>query len=250
MFKGFAPDEKGIIAYNQNIEELKKEYANDKEFVNYLKTINGLDDVFTPYSEWLKDTKNYPELGFVHDDESLDFSNFFVCRDYNDYYLIDRLTDHYKCKRLWLPYGVSDNATQIIKSGKIPNDCVVLITPVFKNSKEPFSGWRWHKWGPYYGIKEHKHEYLNDEENIEYVYCFNIVKVKPKTQFFSISDSEADTDVIMKENGYHDLTPNKKYFVDKVFMKCGSHFRIHNRDGESITLEKLTKKEAKIFLGE
>lgn len=247
MFKGFAPNEEGIIAYNENIENLKKEYADDKEFVNYLKTINGLDDVFTPYSEWLKDTKNYPELGFVPDDETLDFSNFFVCRDHNDHYLIDRLTDHYECKRLWLPYGVSDNATQIIKSGKVPNDCVVLITPVFKNPEEPFSGWRWHKWGPYYGVKEHRHEYLNDEENVEYVYCFSVVKVKPKTQFFNISYSENNADAAMEENGYCDLTPDKNYFINKIFTKDGSYFRIHDRNGENITLEKLSEKEAEVL---
>lgn len=86
---------------------------------------------------------------------------------------IEELTD-YKEKSWHYEYGVVDNATQIIENCKIPEDAVVLMVPVFKNKDEPFSGWRWHKWGAYYGIQNHQCEYLNDEDDVEMIYCFSI----------------------------------------------------------------------------
>lgn len=245
MFTGFKPNPEGIKAYNEVVEECKREYADQPSFASHFKTISGLDDVFTPYKDWIEDTKRYPELGFVPDNEELDFSRFFICSNPNAHYLIGRLTDYNECKRtIGLPYGVSDNATQIIEFVEIPDNCIVLITPVFKDLNEPCGGWRWRKWGPYYGVKNPKHEYLNDEEDIEYAYCFSVVKVKPKTTFISVSCKE-EAAKFMHKNGYLDTTPALKYIADKIFIKDGIYYKVFEEGSDEIVLEILANDEIK-----
>ena len=78
-------------------------------------------------------------------------------------------------------YGVADNIEQIINLYNtrdfFSGNHVILLTKVTKNPDEPFSGWRWHKWGEYIGTQNHKCEYLNDEPEIDEVICFSIYQV-------------------------------------------------------------------------
>jgi hypothetical protein len=57
---------------------------------------------------------------------------------------------------------------------------VVTLTPVQRdpNNKGKGGGWRWHKWGPYIGAFEPQHEYLDDEEGIDCVYCYRVYEQK------------------------------------------------------------------------
>ena len=160
--------------YNDRMRELQKQYPEDAE---YFHTINGLDDVFCPYSSWLSQftEKDKQELRVIAD-KQYDFTGIYITRDFNDHYEINMLTDSQEDDSWFYDYGVVDNATQILDNITVQDNAVVLMTPVFKTDEE--YGWRWHKWGRYYGVQNPKCEYLNDEENIEMIYCFRVVNLK------------------------------------------------------------------------
>ena len=161
-----------LKAFNNRRREYLKEYPEDAQ---YIKIIDSIDAIFTPYTDWLNSMteKDRTELKIVPDGEH-NFSGFYICADHNDHYHIEELTD-YKEKQWHYEYGVVDNATQIIENCEIPENAVVLMTPVFKEKDAPpYCGWRWHKWGPYYGIQNHQCEHLNDEDDVEMIYCFTI----------------------------------------------------------------------------
>lgn len=78
-------------------------------------------------------------------------------------------------------YGVCDGIENMMAvMGETLNDpdrrFVVTLTPVYRNPKNKGmgGGWRWHKWGKYIGAFEPKHEYLDDEEGIDCVYCYHV----------------------------------------------------------------------------
>lgn len=79
-------------------------------------------------------------------------------------------------------FGVIDTPEQFYeKFGKILEDdkrpLVVSFTHVAKNPENAGygGGWRWRKWGQYYGEGEPTTEYLNDEDGFaDGVYCFHI----------------------------------------------------------------------------
>lgn len=85
-------------------------------------------------------------------------------------------------KNLISGYGVCDNFQQILDKYKFIEDCeqkyVISLTPIFKSHQPEYDGWRWHKWGEYIGIHEIKHEYLYDEEDLDYVFVFHIYPIK------------------------------------------------------------------------
>jgi len=96
--------------------------------------------------------------------------------------MIDQLTN-YKLSNSGCCYGVCDNASQIfdrykneIEDGK----CIIIMTPIFKENQSVFGGWRWHKWGKYIGIQNHKNEYLADEEDIDMIYVYEIKELEDK----------------------------------------------------------------------
>ena len=111
------------------------------------------------------------------------------CKQYapygsNKYYSrFSSLHDKIQCdKNCWF-YGVADSLEQIIdfynknEDGFFNGNHVISTFEVHKNPEHSYSGWRWHKWGPYIGIKNPSREYLNDEPEIEKVICFSIYKV-------------------------------------------------------------------------
>ena len=54
---------------------------------------------------------------------------------------------------------------------------VLLLTPIVNEHTDSAGTWRWHKWGKYIGHHEIKHEYLNDEEDIDFVFVWELVPV-------------------------------------------------------------------------
>jgi hypothetical protein len=59
----------------------------------------------------------------------------------------------------------------------------VGLTEVVKSEQTPEGGWRWHKWGPYYGTKNPQFEYLyNEGPDIESVFTFYVVELKKPTR--------------------------------------------------------------------
>lgn len=55
--------------------------------------------------------------------------------------------------------------------------CISFVT-MRKDEQPEHGGWRWHKWGHYYGAQNPQYEYLYDEPEIESVVVFEIHKKK------------------------------------------------------------------------
>lgn len=96
---------------------------------------------------------------------------------------IESVEERIKYTRNCWFYGVADNAEQVVEfynrneDGVFSGNHVIVFFDVYRDKRFPFSGWRWHKWGPYIGTKKPSKEYLNDEPEIDHVICFNIYKV-------------------------------------------------------------------------
>lgn len=55
--------------------------------------------------------------------------------------------------------------------------CVAFVE-IRRDEQSATGGWRWHKWGPYIGTQEPKHEYLFDEDAIERVFTFHLYELE------------------------------------------------------------------------
>lgn len=82
-------------------------------------------------------------------------------------------------------YGVCDSPEQIIEIfGEAleasPRNFLINATVVKKDDEPATGGWRWHKWGAYYGTKEPRCEYLYDEDDSITQACyFSINEIAP-----------------------------------------------------------------------
>lgn len=78
------------------------------------------------------------------------------------------------------PYGVCDGVDNLLEAMPVLQDqarqFVVTLTKVERDvsNKGLGGGWRWHKWGPYIGKHEPTMEHLDDEPDIEAVYCYHV----------------------------------------------------------------------------
>ena len=147
------------------------------------------------------------------DDPNMDITGVYMTHLNGDHD-IDNLTNHKKLNRFEKPanlhfYGVSDNATQI---KKYIDNCidiyqqgyrhvdnnkyhkgeqlvefiqameeqnreygfVLLLTPIVNEHTDSAGTWRWHKWGQYIGHHKIEHEYLNDEEGVDFVFVWGL----------------------------------------------------------------------------
>ena len=80
-------------------------------------------------------------------------------------------------------FGVCDSVEHFLEKfgdliEKSPHHYAVGFTHVLKADQPPRGGWRWHKWGPYIGTHEPRHEYLYDEEGIDGVWTFSVMRKK------------------------------------------------------------------------
>ena len=178
-----------IKKHNERIREIKTEHEDD-EIIQDMKEIDGLDDVICLYSEFIEASKKIKENDIylkVPDKRKIE-DNIYVTFLNGDFY-IDMLTDYKidKAKSYRLPYGVADNAEQILDYLKTRTDVlnetdeyVVLMTPIYKDLQPERDGWRWHKWGEYIGVQNSQCEYLYDEKDIEMVFVFEVVEVAKK----------------------------------------------------------------------
>ena len=184
--------------YNQNVTRLDKTR----------KLLGAGDELFKPYTAIKQATD---KRLILEDDTYTNFKGYYWA-NLNPENLIDHASAYTTYKH-WpassLAFGVSDNATQVIKHlnyvletyltkdsthsffirGKRlykfltdnPN-AVYLIRfyPVFNHHDGKIGGWRWHKWGPYLGKHTPKCEYLNEEKNIDYVLLWHLYPLKKK----------------------------------------------------------------------
>lgn len=144
------------IADFEHITHENKHYAELVDFVE-----NGIERVQTGV---------YKCVGHNPDIYSDDISNCGFC----DVTLVDRSGME------WGSYGVADSIEQIpekydFEASMNNAPLVLFVTEVTKAEK---CGWRWHKWGPYIGTKEPQCEYLDDEPEIDRVFCYSVYPVK------------------------------------------------------------------------
>lgn len=159
-----------IRAYNNKIFDALREHP---EWSNILEPVEHINEVFIPYSHFMKlateDKKK--EYGVVPD-KDYDFTGFYIGRIGD----IKKMTN-YSIVDANVSYGIVDNASQVKEHCNIPENCVVLLSVLLRDDKNPHSGFSWDKLGPYYGIKKRKAKYLNDEPDIKMVYHFRVVKL-------------------------------------------------------------------------
>jgi hypothetical protein len=53
-----------------------------------------------------------------------------------------------------------------------------VLCKISKKDQPYVGGWRWHKWGKYIGDQNPMCEYIADEPEIDFVYVYNLYKVK------------------------------------------------------------------------
>lgn len=176
-----------VKEHNQVAKENKEKFPNLGS-----EEVEALEDVFYPYAKMLdssyldkyikiqEDYKNREEFRGV----------YVVVADSN--HLIAEFIDYREVANLQSPIynqgcGVADNASQVLDfyeelcrkhaeyaEGK---DFVILMTPVFREEPEEQGG-TWREGGEYLGKFQPQHEYLQDEEGIDFVWVFNIVEVE------------------------------------------------------------------------
>ena len=172
----FKEDTALLQKHCERIKEFIKEYPEYEEDFRIPKT---LDDVFCPYEKWIRSMTEEERIKYhIIADNELSFEGIYVTNDCNNHYQIEHLTDYEEVDFLY-DYGVVDNATQILENIEIPDNAVVLMMPVFKEDQGDY-GWRWHKWGPYYGIQNCECEYLANEKGTEMIYTFSVITLKQK----------------------------------------------------------------------
>ncbi len=79
------------------------------------------------------------------------------------------------------PYGVCDDVADILRVYPLlqadpERQFIITVKRVKRDlsNKGKGGGWRWHKWGEYIGNRVPTTEYLDDEPDIEQVFCFHI----------------------------------------------------------------------------
>lgn len=136
---------------------------------------HGIHEIFIPYSSYLNSLGQYEiEKYKVVLDTITDSRGIYFVMDFNDHNLIDWITTSVVDNHLYA-YGVCDNASQVFDNFEVPEKSVIFLIPVFKSVDD---GWRWEKWGKYYGIQNSVCDYIGDEPDIELVYCFSIITLK------------------------------------------------------------------------
>jgi hypothetical protein len=109
-------------------------------------------------------------------------------------FLEDTIKEEFPLRERWwikdlgdiLPssYGVCDSPEQLMRKAESALEAskhkmFVTFYKVSKCREPKHGGWRWHKWGPYIGIKHPRHEHIADENGtINTVYCFMIREAK------------------------------------------------------------------------
>lgn len=149
------------------------------------------------------------------DDPSMEFTGVYMTHLNGDHD-IDNLTNYRRLKpheepNDFLICGVSDNATQV---KKYIDECihayqhddetdidkyfdgedlvqfmdamekqnrdygfVLLLTPIVNEHNGEWGTWRWCRYGEYIGHHKIKHEYLNDEEGVDFVFTWELIPV-------------------------------------------------------------------------
>jgi hypothetical protein len=103
--------------------------------------------------------------------------------DHNLHLAIQRGT-YDSIRSMSLPaYGVVDSIAQFMElfgEDLRQSDDVFCVgfTQVRRDEQPEVGGWRWHKWGQYFGKHEITCEYLYDEKDVDVVYTFEVERLR------------------------------------------------------------------------
>lgn len=78
-------------------------------------------------------------------------------------------------------YGIIDKPTDILDMWNFTDDpryFMITVTEIKRENQPASGGWRYHKWGPYYGNQNPQNEYLFDDTHIDSVWVYHIYQIK------------------------------------------------------------------------
>ena len=112
----------------------------------------GVSDNATQVKKYIDECINGYQQGYQHTDEHNHIDKYFDGED-----LVEFMQAMEKENR---EYGF-----------------VLLLTPIVNEHTDSAGTWRWHKWGQYIGHHKIEHEYLNDEEGVDFVFVWHLIPV-------------------------------------------------------------------------
>lgn len=112
----------------------------------------GVSDNATQIKNYINDCIKVYKHGYQHADKNNDIDKYFDGED-----LVEFMQAMEKENR---NYGF-----------------VLLLTPIVNEHTDSAGTWRWHKWGQYIGHHKIEHEYLNDEEGVDFVFVWHLIPV-------------------------------------------------------------------------
>jgi hypothetical protein len=101
----------------------------------------------------------------------------------NDAVIADMNQDgvEWREERFLNSYGVVDTPEQLIELFPFLKDSLrkfcISFVEIRREHQSSEGGWRYHKWGSYYGKQNPQQEYLYDDKHIERVYTFHIYEL-------------------------------------------------------------------------
>lgn len=80
------------------------------------------------------------------------------------------------------PIGVVDSVEQFDdlfgeKLRAFPQNVIVSFVEIRREDQPPSGGWRYHKWGEYFGTQNPEYEHIYDDKHIEKVYTFAVYPI-------------------------------------------------------------------------
>jgi len=77
-------------------------------------------------------------------------------------------------------YGVVDSTEQLLSLYEFeadPRKLVISMVSIKREDQSSWGGWRWHKWGTYYGTQKPANEYLYHDTHIDEVFTFHVYEL-------------------------------------------------------------------------
>lgn len=143
----------GVYMTHLNGDYDIEELTNYRKLKRFEKPANlhfyGVSDNATQIKKYIDDCINIYQQGYEHADKHNDIDKYFDGED-----LIEFMQAMEEQNR---EYGF-----------------VLLLTPIVNEHTDSAGTWRWHKWGQYIGHHQIEHEYLNDEDGVDFVFVWRL----------------------------------------------------------------------------
>lgn len=176
-----------LEARNVSIRRCKEEFPDFN-----MEEVHTIEDLIPSYQAVLDDPECVKIISDVKDTLT-NFDGVYMNAQLEciDDYINEKIKDNnpfYIGEKFGVcEYGVCDNASQAIdhfkniekERGIDFGNCVLCLRPIVKKNQPADGGWRWHKWGPYIGVKHPECEYIYDEgDDINFVWCYHLYGVE------------------------------------------------------------------------